>query len=199
MSYTKLLPLLFLVLSGCTAISTRDSTPSKPSGADTQSSSANEETELYRQALTALNSSQLEQAESGFRKIIKSRPEFAGPWVNLALIDLRKKNIENAEKNIAKALERNPKMPQAFNLLGFVEMSKGNVNKAVSHYRQAITLKEDYANAHYNLALLHDIYLQDTKVAVQHYKRYLALTNNQDKKTAEWVVELERNLSKGSQ
>lgn len=163
------------------------------------SASADEETDLYRDAITALNNAKLEQAESEFQKIAKMRPEFAGPWVNLALIDIKKNDLAGAEKNLASARERNPKMPQIFNVLGFIEMSRGNINKAADDYRQAIALKENYAIAHYNYALLNDIYFQDIKVAAEHYRRYLALTDNQDKKTGEWVAELERRLAKGSQ
>ena len=80
---------------------------------------------------------------------------------------------------------------------GFLELTRGNFAKAAGDYRQAIALKEDYALAHYNYALVNDIYFQDMKMAVRHYKRYLELTQNQDKKTADWVLELERNLAKG--
>ncbi len=199
MYYTKCLPLLLLALTGCSGIAGHAPTSGIITGGEPLSESADKETNLYRQAITALNNSQLEQAETDLKTIIKERPEFAGPWINLALIDIKKNNIEGAEKNLAMALERNPKMPQIFNALGYIEISKGNVSKAVDLFRQAITLKKDYAIAHYNLALLQDTYLQDAKVAVEHYKRYLELTQYQDKKTADWVLELERNLARGPQ
>jgi tetratricopeptide (TPR) repeat protein len=196
----RFLPLLLLaVLTGCTAVSTRGPVTGTATANDTLNTSAEQEIELYRQAITALNDSKLEQAETGFKTIAKDRPEFAGPWINLALIDIRKKNLAGAEKNLAKALERNPQMPQIYNMLGFIDLSKGEINKAADDYRHAIALKEDYAMAHYNLALLQDIYLQDIGMAVQHYKRYLELTNHQDKKTEDWVLELERNLARKTQ
>ena len=197
MSYTKLLPLL-LLMSGCTTLSTQESTaPGQPSGTGVFGASAIDETDLYRKALTALNNSQLDYAESELKKISKNRSELAGPWINLALIDIKKNNLDNAQKNLNMALERNPKMPQVFNVRGFLELTRGNFAKAAGDYRQAIALKEDYALAHYNYALVNDIYFQDMKMAVRHYKRYLELTQNQDKKTADWVLELERNLAKG--
>ena len=198
MYYTKSLPLLFLILSGCTTVISHEPAPGGPVGADALGASVDKEISLYRQAISALNNSELEKAESDLKMITKDRPEFAGPWINLALIDIKRNNLEGAEKYLAKALERNPKMPQVYNVRGFIETKKGNIAKAADHYRQAIALKEDYAMAHYNLALLHDIYLQDPKVAVQHYKRYLELINNEDKKTAEWVLELERTLARGT-
>lgn len=199
MYYTKYLPLLLMVLTGCTTVATPEPASRKPPAVDTLSASADKETELYRQAITALNGARLEQAESDLRTISKTRPEFAGPWINLALIDIKKNRLDSAQQNLTKALEKNPQMPQIFNALGFVEVSRGNINKAVGHYQRAITLKQDYAIAHYNFALLHDIYLQDIKTAVLHYKRYLELTNYQDKKTADWVLELERVLSRSTE
>lgn len=199
MSYIKLVLLFLLPLSlaGCNTLSRQDLTPSdKPETTD--GITAIDETDIYRKALTALNSSQLDAAESELKKITKKRSELAGPWINLALIDIRKNDLDNAQKNLDKAQERNPKMAQIFNVRGYLELARGNIPKAAEAYRQAIALKNDYAAAHYNYALLHDIYFQDMKVAVQHYKRYLALTQNQDKKTADWVAELERNLSKVS-
>jgi Flp pilus assembly protein TadD len=199
MSYTKALPLLLLVLAGCTSVSTQKSSSTDSGKTGVLGASADAETELYRKAITSLNNSQLEQAETELRLIIKTRPEFAGPWINLALIDLKKKNLVSAEKNLAVAQKLNPKMPQVYNVHGYVEMAKGNVKKAADDYRHALAIKEDYAIAHYNLALLSDTYYQDVKVAVRHYKRYLELTDNQDKKTADWVLELERMIAKGTE
>lgn len=199
MSYIKLLAFVFLILAGCATPSPQDTiTPAKPGVAGSLGTSAVDETELYRKAITALNNSQLDSAETELKKLTKTRSEFSGPWINLALIDIKKNDLDGAQKNLNKALERNPKMAQVYNVRGFLELSRGNIAKAVDDYRQAIALKEDYALAHYNYALIHDIYFQDMKMAVRHYKRYLELTQNQDKKTADWVLELERNLAKGS-
>lgn len=193
--YTKLILLgLVVLVSAC-------ATPNRPdSGLPTSAlgASAEDETSTYQRAITALNNSQLEAAETELKKLVKSRPEFAGPWVNLALIDIRKNDLDSAHQNLSKALERNPKMHQALNARGYVELARGNISKAVGDFRQAFFMNENYALAHYNYALVHDIYFQEMKVAVRHYKRYLELTNNQDKKTADWVVELERNLAKGA-
>lgn len=199
MSYIKLIAIVFLILAGCATPQPQDTAiPTKPGATSNLGASAVDETELYRKAITALNNSQLDSAETELKRLIQARSEFAGPWINLALIDIKKNDLEGAQKNLNKALERNPKMAQVYNVRGFLELSHGNIAKAVDDYRQAIALKDDYALAHYNYALIHDIYFQDMKIAVRHYKRYLELTQNQDKKTADWVLELERNLAKGS-
>lgn len=191
--YTKIILLGLIVLVSACATSDQPHS-GLPTGA--LGASAEDETSTYQRAISALNNSQLEAAETELKKLVKSRPEFAGPWVNLALIDIRKNNLDSAYQNLSKALERNPKMHQALNARGYVELVRGNVGNAVGDFRQAFFVKENYAIAHYNYALVHDIYFQEMKVAVRHYKRYLELTNNKDKKTADWVVELERNLAK---
>ncbi|MCK7577319.1 MAG: tetratricopeptide repeat protein [Chromatiales bacterium] len=176
----RALPILLLLLAGCTAVPRPDSGSGEFEGIDVPGSSADAEVARYRNAI-----SRAQQLATGARTD-RAPPDhrqsprvLAGPWINLALIDIRKNDIDGARKNLANALERNPKMPQAFNLRGFVELSQGNVNKAAEDYRQAIALRDSYAIAHYNYALIHDIYYQDMKVAVRHYKRYLELTGNQ--------------------
>jgi tetratricopeptide (TPR) repeat protein len=197
MSYTRYFPLALLILTGCSSVTPRHVAPESPAVTESLNTSAEGELGLYRQAITSLNNQQLDQAESELKAITKARPEFAGPWINLALVDIKHNDLAGAEKNLATARDRNPKMPQIYNMLGFIETSRGNIGKAVDYYKQALILKDDYAIAHYNFALLNDIFLQDMKVAVQHYKRYLELTDYQDRKTAEWVAELERSLTKG--
>ena len=199
MSCTRAHFLLLISLVGCagTPIHQEHQVPVLANGATAET--ADKEIALFQQAITLLNNAELEKAESDFTALAKIRPGLAGPWLNLALIDLKKKDMASAEKNVAIALERNPSMPQAYNILGFIALSKGSMSKAVAHYQKAVSLKTDYAIAHYNLALVHDIYLHDNATAVTHYKRYLELTNNKDKKTGDWVAELERGLSRGPQ
>ena len=186
-----------LALGGC-AIAPREAVPTGDIAiAPTAAAVADREIALFHQALASLNGAELDRAAAGFTELTKTRPGLAGPWVNLALIDIKKNDLAAAEKNIAQALVHNPRLPQAYNLLGFIEVAKGNMASAVTHYRKAIDLKNDYAMAYFNMALLHDIYLHDIPVAVENYNRYLALTDNRDKKTAEWLAELERSMARG--
>lgn len=195
--FAKYLPAAFAMVAGCAgapATQTRGETRDDV----TTAAVADQEIELFRRAITSLNNAELDRARTDFQQLARSRPALAGPWINLALIDIKKNDFAAAETHLAKALERNPGMPQAYNMLGFIEVARGNMSKAMEHYQKAVALKQDYALAYYNMGLLHDIYLHDTAKAVQHYKRYLELTNHQDKKTADWVAELERGLARST-
>lgn len=187
-----------LWLTGCASAPPQEtSAPTGTPTAATQSLAA-DEIQHYREAITYLNENRLDRAEELLTGIITQRPEFAGPWVNMALVQLRKNQPDKAEQTLQRALERNPNMSQAYNLLGYIEKQRGNILKAKEHFQRAIAGKPDYAIAHYNIALLYDIYLQDIPNAIQHYKRYLELTGNQDEDTINWVSELERSLTRGA-
>lgn len=195
MYYTNLLILLAFLLGGCAAGSITGQGADAVTTATTPSSS-DEEVALYRQAITALYNSEFAQAELLFLKVIKLQPDLAGPWANLGLVYMKQGHIKKATKNAQIALKKNPRMAQAFNLLGYIETKKGNIIQAKEYYTKAIKYKQDYALAHYNLALLYDIYLQNIPYAVKHYESYLRIIEHKDKQTAEWVQELKNTLKR---
>lgn len=189
-----------LTLAGCASGPAQEASP-EPLSVNQPSTESSSETlpegssvTLYRNAITELNNNNLEVAKNNFLMIIKEQPDLAGPWANLALIHIKQERFEDAEMNIQAALDKNPEMAQALNMAGFIENRKGNINKAKYYYEKAIEKKSDYALAHYNLALLYDVYLQNIAKAVQHYQKYLSFLGNEDKKTKTWLEELKRNL-----
>lgn len=194
MSCNKFLILLsLLLLSGCATQPSQKPSPSGGKTASTKSSQANVEADIasYANALHDIKADHLPQARSALATLTEKHPELAGPWANLALIDIKQNHLDQARENLNKALARNANLAQAYNLLGYIDKKQGKISQAMDDYSKAVSKKPNYALAHYNLALLYDIYLQDIPNAVKHYKRYLDLTGNQDQKTAEWVRELE--------
>lgn len=183
---------LGLSLGGCAS---RPAAELEPLSVDGGGHSFDAERELasFQAALGSMNQNQLEEAANRFRAIAKARPELAGPWVNLAIVDIRQNRLEQAAKNAGEALARNPRLAQAHGIMGYVATAQGDVHKALEHYRRAVELKKDYAVAHYNIALIHDLYLNDMATAATHYRLYLASTPA-DKKTADWLAEIERGL-----
>lgn len=183
---------LGLMTGGCAS---RPPAEAQPVSVDGTSHGADAERELasFQVALASMTQNQLEEAANRFRAIAEARPELAGPWANLAIIDIRQNRLEQAAKNATEALKRNPRLAQAHGALGYVSAAQGDMRKALEHYRRAVELKKDYALAHYNIALIHDLYLNDMSTAAAHYRLYLASTPA-DKKTADWLAEIERGL-----
>ena len=158
---------------------------------------SNSEIDRYKHAITLLNNNKLTEAKEIFLEFNADRPELSGPYTNLAVIALKNNNMEQAYKLVNIALTKNPKLAQALNLLAYIEQMNGEINSSVKHYQQAIENKEDYAIAHYNIALLYDVYFQDIESAIRHYERYMKLINNEDKSTADWLEQLKSTRDKG--
>lgn len=196
MYYIKLL-LVALLLSSCATTNDTTITEEAASSGVSPFEQSDSEKNLYRKAVVLLNEGKLESAKEIFEEIKSDRPEFSGPYANLAVIALQEKKPEVAFKLAKLAVNKNPKFPQALNLLGYLELKNGEILAAVKHYKEAIKYKNDYALAHYNIALLYDVYMQDVQSAIPHYEKYMKLINGKDKTTADWLEQLKRTKGNG--
>ncbi len=193
MNYIKL-TLVALLLSSCAT--TTETTTVSSSGISPLEQSLSEKSE-YKKALTLLNHDKLDAAKEMFQQFRSDRPKLAGPYANLAIIALKNNEPEKALKLVKLALTKNPNLAQALNFLAYLEQVSGEIKSAEKHYKEAIKNKNNYAIAHYNIALLYDVYLQDIESAIPHYERYMELINNEDKNTADWLEQIKRTKDKG--
>ena len=76
------------------------------------------------------------------------------------------------------------------NQLGIAYRQQGEFTKARASYERAIALDPAYAAATLNLAILNDLYLWDSKRALELYDRYLALSAGGDATVTKWVADL---------
>lgn len=180
-----------LLLAGCA------STP-PTTGGIAQSTGKSALNEKYRgdytKAINALEAKDYPQASAALIPIMAANPGFIEGWANLALAQLRQGDVAQARQSVGNALQLEPQSAALENLSGLISVEEGAYKTAEQHYARALQLNPNLANAHYNLALLNDIYYQNIARAIQHYERYLALINNADPDTEAWVEELKRNL-----
>lgn len=154
------------------------------------------EQKSYQDALEAIKAGRSDSAISALTKITSNHPDHLGAWINLANSYLIAKKINDAENALAHVQTMKPAIAEALNLEGLIDVEKGEYNKAEKSYLGAIQLKENYAFAHYNLALLYDVYYQTPDQALPHYERYLELSGDTDKNTKNWIAELKQKISK---
>lgn len=193
MNYIKLF-VVALLLTSCATTTETSIVSSSGSSPFEQSDSERKE---YKKALTLLNNNKLDAAKDIFQQLKENRPELAGPYANLAIIALKKNEPEKALELVKIALSKNPDLAQALNLLAYLKQVSGEIKEAEKHYKEAIRNKNDYAIAHYNIALLYDVYLQDIESAIPHYEKYLKLINNEDKNTADWLEQIKQQKNNG--
>jgi tetratricopeptide (TPR) repeat protein len=186
-----------MVLSACAQIPDQYSPSTAQTGTIENTSVSTGEREEYEKGLIALKNNEISKAEWIFDELLKDKPELAGPYTNLALIQFKKKNYELSLELVNKALLRNPEQAQAYQLRGQIFLTKRKIHDAQKDYLKSIELKPDYIIAHYNLALLYDIYLQEIASAIKHYETYLSLSKKPDEATREWVNHLKGILADG--
>lgn len=185
------------LLSGLLSLASCTSTAPKTAGIDQPTSKAALDEKFrddYDSALRDMSAKQYQRASSGLNRVMANNPGYLEGWCNLALAYLRSGDIPQAKQAADKAAQLQQRSAPLENLLGLISVEDGAYKTAEQHYIKAITLDPSFANAHYNLALLNDIFFQDIAKAVQHYERYLSLIRNADPDTEAWVVELKRNL-----
>jgi Tfp pilus assembly protein PilF len=182
-AFTRCLVLIAIIfVASCT------NTPQNKS--KTKSTMTPVEIKQYQEALTNLKSGELEKATSALTKLTQAHPTHMGAAINLAIAYYKNKKLDDASRILASAKKINANIPEVLNLSGLIAVEKGEYNLAEKDYLAAIANKKNYADAHYNLALVYDIFYQDFAKAVSQYEQYLALTGNSDKDTLNWVSEL---------
>ncbi|PKF63478.1 hypothetical protein CW745_01110 [Psychromonas sp. psych-6C06] len=195
MFYTKLTIQALLIALLCACNSTPPVEQTEPTTNEKESAESTKiELAVYTKALIALNNGELEKAQQLFTKMSELQPDIAGSWANLAVISVKQERYDDAQKQVATALQKNPKMVQSLNLAGNLAQRRGEILKAKSYYQEALNYQPKYALAHYNLALLYDIYLQDIANAVTHYQLYLDNIDSKDETTTQWLAGLRATL-----
>ncbi|MCX7054234.1 MAG: tetratricopeptide repeat protein, partial [Proteobacteria bacterium] len=85
--------------------------------------------------------------------------------------------------------------PAVQNQRGVQLRQAGQFADAKAAYERALTLDPNYADAERNLAILHDLYLDDPAAALPHFERYQLLTQGADTQVAAWVTELKVRIA----
>ena len=149
----------------------------------------------YDRALEYLDSGRNNNAKQLLLALTEAYPEFSGPYANLGILYMREGSMETAEEYLTKAVEINPANAMAYNQLGILYRQTGRFDAARQAYIQSLQIKPDYANAHLNLGILCDLFLQDTKGALQHYERYLELVPGENSQVSLWLADLKQRIA----
>jgi len=148
----------------------------------------------YKSGLNALKTGEIPFAIEMLKQVSDSAPQLEYVFTNLGLAYFKQKNYENAEIAFQRAIESNAHDAIAYNHLGIIKRLQGRFNLARQTYQKAIQIDNEYASAYLNLGILYDIYLQDLDQALQQYKKYQTLTNDESNSVSKWIVDIERQL-----
>jgi len=150
----------------------------------------------YNVALAEMKSGNLEGALSIFKTLSAQYPLLSGPVVNQGIILRKQGKLKEAKKVLQDALFNKYQNPYLLSELGAINRDLGNFKQAKQAYLSAIRIEEAYANAHYNLGVLADLYLHDPELALKEFKAYQALQEKPNKKVKGWIKELTRRVKR---
>lgn len=142
-------------------------------------------------ARKAIKAKQYDQAKAALEAITQQDKALAGPWVLLGQIALEQKDQDLAKQHFSKAIATNPLNVNAYLPLALIEREQGHFIEAQNIYTQALKVWKDFPEAHLNLAILYDIYLNDALQAQQHMEAYVFLTEEDDAQVNRWLEEIQ--------
>ena len=148
---------------------------------------------VLENATSLMRDQKWKQAIKPLKKLQRKYPTNDIVAVNLASSYFASDNIDDAESICNEALSINNNSAEAHNLFGLISVERRKFTVAEASYKKAISLNANYANAHFNLALLYDMYYQEIPKAYQHYLKYLTLVPD-DQSTKDWVEQLKYSL-----
>lgn len=190
--------LLPLLLAGCAGM---EGPFDQPAGAGKAAGSAQSKVDpkiavAYESALSAMREGNDAVAEKRLLQLAEQYPKFSGPRTNLGIINFRAENLDKATAEFQTALELNPNNVVSLNYLGIISREQGKFKEAYGFYEKALRIDPDYAYAHRNFGILLDLYMGKLADALEHYKRYQELVEEEDNEVKKWIVELSRRTKK---
>jgi tetratricopeptide (TPR) repeat protein len=148
----------------------------------------------WARAETAVEAEDWIGARRALEQLVGEFPSFAGPLVNLAILDRREGRDDDAEALLDAALALEPNHAAANNELGMLLRERGEFDAARAAYRRALTGDPDYRYAHLNLGVLLDLYLGRPDEAIEHYEAYQGLLDEPDREVDLWIADLRRRV-----
>ena len=176
----------FQFMAGCQLAATKETS------LDQQRTVSPQVSQLYQHALGQMELGNHKSALSAFASVSKLDDNLSGPYVNQGLIYLKQEKDKLAEQAFNDALIRNASNVVALTQLGVLQRENGDFKAAKQSYETALSHNNNYPNAHLNLGVLCDIYLQDKQCALDHYQAYQGL--QQDEEVNNWLIDLKAQL-----
>ena len=153
----------------------------------------------FIQAKRAFKAKNYDEAERILTGLTESNKKLSGPWVMLGDIALESKSLDKAEQHYSKAILINKNNINAYLRLAKVKRMQGDYARAKNTYADVLALWKDFPEAHLNLGILYDIYLNDGVSAQKHVEAYQFLTQGRNNEVAQWLLEIQERTGMATQ
>jgi serine/threonine protein kinase/Flp pilus assembly protein TadD len=132
----------------------------------------------------------LTAAQLALEKAVKADPNDAFSLTTLGTVMIEQNRTQDAVDYLERADSASPDDPVTLNYLGVASSKLGEFGKAEQSLRRAITVKPEYAEAHFNLAVIYAAAKPPSiALAKRHYEKALQLGASPDKRFATMLGE----------
>lgn len=143
----------------------------------------------FNSAVKLLEAKQYDEGIGLLLHATQKAPNLVAAHVDLGIAYERSGDLEKAQASLERALALDPRHVVAYNELGMVLRREGRFAAARADYEKALALAPDFHYARLNLAILCDLYLADSKCALENYLAYQRLVPG-DSQAGAWIREL---------
>jgi tetratricopeptide (TPR) repeat protein len=146
----------------------------------------------FIEARRAYKAGQYDQAKRVLSALTVQNKGLSGPWVLLGDIAIEADDHQQALAYYAKAVEINLLNINAYLRLAKAQRLRGHFLHAQNTYAKVLSIWPDFPEAHLNLAILYDVYLNHPLRAQKHMEAYQFLTGSANKEVAAWLSEIQQ-------
>ncbi|MGC8119065.1 tetratricopeptide repeat protein [Marinobacter sp. VGCF2001] len=122
------------------------------------------------------------------------RPEQSKQWAQEGRQALEAGHREVALTAWQKSLAANPANATVRNNLALLLKEQKRFDEAARLLQAGLAVTPEVPDLHYNLAVISELYLLDLDTALEHYRQYQALADDDSQNVAGWIADLERRL-----
>jgi Flp pilus assembly protein TadD/predicted nucleic acid-binding Zn-ribbon protein len=131
---------------------------------------------LANLAVTQIQSGKLSAAQVALEKALSLKPDYTFASVKLANVYCRQDRFDDSIAILNRVILADPKNAVAHNYLAIALGKKGDTAKAEESFRESLAIDPNYANAHFNLAVMYaNAEPPSLQLAKKHYEKAKAL------------------------
>jgi len=153
----------------------------------------------FQRGIRLLAQDKVQKAKTLFETLRNDYPGVSVFHSNLGVVYKRLGRFEDAMHAYRQAISIAAQSPggdyaEAYYNLAIVLREQGLFKEAETAYLRALSIDPDFQDAHFNLAVLYDLYLNEPERGIHHYQRHLALKKGADEEISIWIAALEKRL-----
>ena len=182
--------LIGLVVMTCLLFSACSSNPTR-----SQQATASPAMEAdFAQALEHMQAANWAGAMDILEGLAAQNEQLPGVWLNLGIARSKLGDSDNAITALEQAIQLDPANAIAHNQLGIAYRQAGDLVRAEQQYEESLGADSRLADAHWNLAMLYELYLHEPARALHHYEEYQQLTGSDDQRLSISIAGLKEQV-----